>query len=90
MQFEEVYKFIIQKLETELPSYLTYHNVQHTKDVAVAAERLAIAEKLPEHEINLLRTAALFHDSGFIKDYDTHEEQSCILAKRLPPSLPKM
>jgi uncharacterized protein len=33
MQFDRVYSFLMQKLEQELPAHLTYHNVEHTKEV---------------------------------------------------------
>ena len=41
-----VYSFIINKLEKELPSYLTYHSAQHTKDVIEAAQYISEAEKI--------------------------------------------
>ena len=85
MQFEQAYSFIIHKLETGLPSYLTYHNSGHTKGVVKAAEYLAIAEKISGEDLILLKTAALFHDSGFLHDHQDHEEISCQEAQKHLP-----
>ncbi|HWR99257.1 MAG TPA: HD domain-containing protein, partial [Prolixibacteraceae bacterium] len=85
MQYEQVHSFLIQKLENGLPSYLTYHNVGHTKNVVEAAEHLAIAEKVSGEDLVLLKTAALFHDTGYMQIYKGHEEVSCSLAKKYLP-----
>ncbi len=68
------------KLERELPTYLTYHNAQHTKNVIQTVEQIAKAEKVSGHDFEMLCTAALFHDAGFLEGYDNHEEISCNIA----------
>lgn len=68
------------KLEKELPERLTYHNLHHTLDVLQAAERIAVEESITENEKELLLTAALFHDTGFLKKRDGHEVESCNIA----------
>ncbi len=45
MQFEKAYSFLTEKLEKELPEYLRYHNVAHTKDVLRAAEEIGEVRK---------------------------------------------
>ena len=67
MQYEQVYSVLIPRLEKELPSYLTYHTVEHTKNVIAAVEQLAKAENIIGDDLTLLKTAALFHDSGFLQ-----------------------
>lgn len=86
MQYQEVYYFIIDKLQKELPSYLTYHSVQHTKDVVNAAQHIFELEKISGEERDILSTAALFHDTGFIECYDNHETSSCKIARRILPA----
>ncbi|HRF18443.1 MAG TPA: HD domain-containing protein, partial [Chitinophagaceae bacterium] len=81
MQYQLVYNFLMPKLEEELPEYYTYHNAAHTKSVIAAAEYLGTLEKISEEEMLLLKTAALFHDAGFLQQADGHEEISCILAR---------
>lgn len=85
MQYQQVYSFIMEKLESELPSYLTYHSVQHTKDVISAANYIADSEKVAADDKEILLTAALFHDTGFLKGYENHEESSCEIARKILP-----
>jgi uncharacterized membrane-anchored protein YitT (DUF2179 family)/predicted metal-dependent HD superfamily phosphohydrolase len=86
MQYQQVYTFIIDKLQKELPSYLTYHSVQHTKDVVNSTLHLTLSEKIGEEERHLLLTAALLHDAGFVKGYESHENSSCEIARQILPS----
>jgi uncharacterized membrane-anchored protein YitT (DUF2179 family)/predicted house-cleaning noncanonical NTP pyrophosphatase (MazG superfamily) len=83
--FDAVYGFLMEKLEKNLPSYLEYHDVEHTRSVIETTERIARAEEMNDEEILLLRTAALFHDSGFLKRYVDHEEASCVIAMDILP-----
>jgi uncharacterized membrane-anchored protein YitT (DUF2179 family)/predicted metal-dependent HD superfamily phosphohydrolase len=85
MQLEEARSFILQKLEKELPAYLSYHNAQHTKDVLAYVEELVSKESIPPDELNHLRTAAIFHDTGFLETYTGHEEISCSVAETFLP-----
>lgn len=74
------------RLEKELPSYLTYHAAEHTKNVIAAAEQLAVSENITGDDLVLLKTAALFHDAGFLQQSEGHEEISCILAREYLPA----
>ena len=85
MQYDQVHSFLIQKLEDGLPSYLTYHDAGHTRNVIEAAGHLAIAENITGEDFVLLKTAALFHDSGYMQIYKGHEEVSCNLARKYLP-----
>ncbi len=77
MQFEKAYSFLIEKLKNELSTRLSYHNVDHTRDVIQAAEYLAKVQNVSDYDLTILRTAALFHDSGFLETYTDHEKFSC-------------
>lgn len=85
MQYEKAYAYLMPKLEKELPAHLTYHNAQHTKDVIRVVQQLAKAERIGGYELDILRTAALYHDAGFLEGYDDHEELSCKLARESLP-----
>jgi len=85
MQYDQVHAFLISKLESGLPSYLTYHDTKHTKDVIAATEHLAASEKITGDELILLKTAALFHDAGFLQSHQDHEDFSCTLARKYLP-----
>jgi uncharacterized protein len=51
-----------------------------------AADFFAASENVGETEKELLLTAALFHDTGFVKIREEHEEESCIIACDYLPS----
>ncbi|MDR3694642.1 HD domain-containing protein [Mucilaginibacter sp.] len=86
MQFQPAIEFISDKLKRELPAYLTYHSYDHIIDVYQAAENLGKLENITDHEMQLLLTAALFHDSGFIEGAANHEECSCRIAEKYLPA----
>ncbi len=85
MDFEGIKKVIIEKLKNDLPKQLTYHNVEHTLDVINAVKRISTSENINGDDLTLLKTAALFHDSGYLYGYDGHEEISCKIAQKYLP-----
>jgi uncharacterized membrane-anchored protein YitT (DUF2179 family)/predicted metal-dependent HD superfamily phosphohydrolase len=85
MQYEQAYSFLTQKLESGLPNYLTYHRLDHTLGVIEAAEHIGIAEKIFGNDLILLKTAALFHDAGYLSRQQGHEEISCDMAREYLP-----
>jgi uncharacterized protein len=63
-----------------LSTQLTYHSKAHTMDVIAQSERIAKAEGITAaQDLLLLKTAALFHDTGFLYTYANHEERGCEL-----------
>lgn len=85
MEFEKAKDFILIKLEHELPEGLYYHNVEHIVDVYDAVIRHIEAVNVSEEDGILLKTAAMFHDSGFIIRAQGHEELSCDFARQYLP-----
>jgi putative nucleotidyltransferase with HDIG domain len=85
LDFEGVERLVLKKLKTELPTGLHYHSLDHTMDVKEAAERLAEMENVNGHDLELIKTAALFHDLGFIQTYDGHEKVSAAYAREILP-----
>ena len=77
---------VINSLKENLAPFLTYHDWKHTEHVIRMAEFIAHKENMSNEDIVLLKTAALFHDSGFINSVsDGHEEASIQLAQdKLP------
>lgn len=86
IDFDNMRVDIINKLKALLPEDLVYHDVQHTLNVEKAAMRYARLEGLSEQELHLLRTAVLYHDSGFILQYRDNEDFAIQLAKNHLPS----
>lgn len=75
-EFEAIKKMVCSRLQ-QLDPRLTYHNLAHTFDVLKQSERIAIEEGVSGRDIWLLKVAALYHDTGFLKTYRNHEEMSC-------------
>ncbi len=71
---------ILRMLRTGLDPRLTYHSPAHTEDVLRQVERIADDENITESRLLLLmRIAALFHDTGFLRTYKGHEKVSCLI-----------
>jgi uncharacterized protein len=78
--------FIINLLTQNLPSAYYYHNVKHTLYVVEKTDEIGRYEKCSESELRLLNAAALWHDTGYIKTYFNHEQESCLLARQYLPT----
>lgn len=84
-RYLKVKKFIINKLKKNLPKNLFYHGLHHTIDVCDVAAEIALKEMIDFENIELIKVAALFHDSGFIKVYDENEIIGCRIAREILP-----
>lgn len=85
MDFQGAKAYIQGRLKDELPDTLYYHDFQHTANVCLATERFAQAEGVEFENIVLLKTAAWFHDSGFLLTYNNHEAVGIELVKEVLP-----
>lgn len=85
MNYQACKYFILDKLERELPSQLTYHGLHHTLDVLAITKELCYLEEVSTHSTMLLKTAALFHDSGFTISNVEHEQKGCQIARQHLP-----
>jgi len=85
MDFEGVKNFMLQKLQKKLKPTLYYHDINHTLDVLNSSDRIAKLESISDDETTLIKTAAVFHDSGMLRTYTGHEEASCDIARETLP-----
>ncbi|MDF1672146.1 MAG: HD domain-containing protein [Vicingaceae bacterium] len=85
MDFKNAKKYILDRLEGELKPNLHYHGVHHTVDVYEASIRIAELEGLNQDEKVIINTAALYHDAGFIYQYEHNEEVAAQLVKVVLP-----
>lgn len=85
MNYQKAKEFILNKLEQELDDALTYHGIHHTHDVLEVSERLCENLGVGAYETTLVKTAALFHDSGFTESRVEHEAVGCDIAARYLP-----
>lgn len=85
--WNKLFAFMQHCLQTKLPSFLTYHDWEHTEHVIEMAKLIALHENVTETNIQLIKTAALFHDAGYLNGVNKgHEAESILLAKEILPS----
>lgn len=70
-----------------MPSYLSYHGLDHTLDVLNVCEQYIKRLDLPEEQRYLLRTGAIVHDMGFLKGPANHEEVGSGMAAEIMRNL---
>ncbi|RYU91877.1 DUF2179 domain-containing protein [Mucilaginibacter terrigena] len=78
-------KYILDRLQHELPVQFRYHNVDHTLDVYHSAQAIARQENINEEDTRLLLAAALYHDCGYLEHIHNHEAASCNIARQALP-----
>jgi uncharacterized protein len=85
IELSELKQIVFDKLNKELPKHLYYHSLGHVVDVYDSAMRIAERESVDPQGKNLLLTAALLHDSGFIFQSKNHEEKGAEIAREMLP-----
>lgn len=85
MDFDTMRMNIINRLRSLLPENVIYHDVPHTLNVEKAVMRYGKLEGIADDEMTLLRTAALYHDAGFIRQYHSNEDFGMSMAKNSLP-----
>ncbi len=80
-------EYALGRLERELPLDLSFHGLPHTRDdVLPAIERYAKSEGIVGEELILLRTGALYHDTGFLVQYQNNEPIGARIARESLPN----
>lgn len=82
--YREAKKYVFSKLK-KLPKNLYYHNPDHIKDIIKTSEKLGKMEGVSKKGLLLLKTAALFHDIGFLETYKDHEAAGKKMTKKILP-----
>ncbi len=63
------------------PPENVYHNLTHTSEVVDAVKEIAKAEGINDDDLELILIAAWFHDLGYVKTCNGHEDISIEYAK---------
>jgi adenylate cyclase len=84
-QFTDIEQKMLVFLHDKLPDHLHYHNCSHTIDVVSQTELIGIGEGVSDEHLLLLKTAALFHDSGHTVQSANHEHYSTEIAREWLP-----
>ncbi|MCB0794032.1 MAG: HD domain-containing protein [Flavobacteriales bacterium] len=77
--------YILERLKVGLKKDRTYHSLAHTIDVHAMAIDIGMQEGVQGMDMELLKTAALYHDSGFLESDKQHEQAGCAIARRELP-----
>ena len=78
-------RHITRILEKGLSKKLHYHCLDHIQDVVRAVENLALTEDVTDEGLFLLKSAASYHDAGFVEQYDKNEPIGARMAEEILP-----
>ena len=86
-RLKKVDQYIRALFKDELPSGIKFHDANHTlhpaRGVVAVANRIALSEKISDHDRELLIAAAYFHDTGYIREYAKNEPIAARMAGRI-------
>ena len=85
MDFNLMRSWILNHLKSLLPENMLYHDIPHTLNVENSAIRYGKLEGITDEEMCLIRTAALYHDAGFILSYEENEDFAISMAQSTLP-----
>ncbi|MRX37963.1 HD domain-containing protein [Flavobacterium sp. LC2016-23] len=77
---EQSEDFVSNLLKDNLSNLYSYHNINHTFNVVTAVNKLCTKENVGGAEKEMLLVAAWFHDTGYIKGVEDHENESVKIA----------
>jgi HD superfamily phosphodiesterase len=77
---EQSEEFVSKLLKDKLSNLYSYHNFNHTQSVVNATIELCNNEKVDSEDKELLLVAAWFHDTGYVKGFENHENESVKIA----------
>jgi predicted metal-dependent HD superfamily phosphohydrolase len=83
--YEVAKEYVSARLKSELSPLYHYHELNHTLYVLESAQVLAVPEGVSGEELTLLKTAALYHDTGFLISHIEHESLSVQIARKELP-----
>ncbi len=78
---EKTEQYCTKLLSTSKCKELPFHNLQHTLEVVQKVKHITAAMNINNKDTKLLVVAAWFHDTGFSKTYQNHEDQSKGIAR---------
>ncbi|PQJ69226.1 MULTISPECIES: Pycsar system effector family protein [Polaribacter] len=73
-------KHVFKLLNIDLERNYIYHNLAHTQRVVEKTQELVEKLKIDKEAAENLEIAAWFHDTGFVKGAENHEEESVRIA----------
>ena len=77
---EKTANFVQDLFSKELPNTFIYHNFKHTQRVVKSSKELIEKSQISVKQEEALLLAAWLHDTGYVKEYTGHEEESVKIA----------
>lgn len=77
---EKTDEFVFDLFKEKLPNTFLYHNYTHTKRVLKSVNEIVKNSDISEHDADIVRLAALLHDTGYTRIREGHEEESVNIA----------
>lgn len=77
---EKTDKFVFDLFKEKLPNTFLYHNYTHTKRVLKSVNEIVKNSDISENDAEIVRLAALLHDTGYTRTREGHEEESVNIA----------
>lgn len=74
--------FVEKLYKEKLPEKYHYHSFAHTEEVVEISEEIADYYDISGDDLETLLLAGWFHDTGYTKEYDNHEDISIEIAER--------
>lgn len=74
--------YVLSILDKELSKDYVFHNGDHFLDVYKNSLIIGNEIGLSLDELNCLGICAIFHDVGYVKEYEGHEQESVKIAKK--------
>ncbi|MHA7056924.1 Pycsar system effector family protein [Aquimarina sp. M1] len=79
---EKAEDYIFNLFKNELPKTFLYHNFLHTQRVVESVEEISKSSDLTKEEKEIVLLSAWFHDAGYVKGVENHEEESVIFLEK--------
>lgn len=77
---ENAKNFVFELFKNELDSSFLYHNFTHTERVLRSLNEIIENSEVSKSDTEILQLAAWFHDTGYTKKREGHEEESVKIA----------
>ncbi len=74
-------EYVTELLSNSLPPVYKYHNLKHTRQVVDAVDEIGKCSGITDEQLEMLKISAWFHDVGFVKGYEGHEDKSIEIAE---------
>ncbi len=78
----EIEQYVKKLLTLKLDKRRYFHGLEHTEEVVGNAYKLARLEACPDSDVEILLSAAWFHDTGYIRGGKGHEKESVKIASQ--------